>query len=332
MASDFIAVIQAGHSHTKVATGWEYDRKPRSFSFPSGVTRKDLYSPDLFENSSNISETSFGQREWVVGLHANSLLYPRHLHWQNNYTDAFVINVLSALERQAQNYIDRCILVVPDAQAMNPSEHSYLKQLFEGEHVLGERVITIKEVQICSATEGVFVKYITDLASEIEKKNIFLHDVAVLDIGHVSLDYGVIQSGNYVSYLSGSSQIAVSNVLQKAVELFVVEHRDYIRPEKFELALYYKQSWVELNGKEYEIASFIETASKSVCEMALKEAQSAFRGACPALLILSGGGSNLFMSHTEGLFTNLYTRRVGIKGAVEGAWYRAVSRKGRILK
>lgn len=209
----------------------------------------------------------------------------------------------AALLHAEDNHITKLVTGLPVSHFRDESSRKRLIDLMQGEHQIApRRKITVDSVEVIPQPGGALISVLESLEDNNEEdiaEMISMGKTLVIDPGFYSLDYVTFSEGMLDHSISGSSLLASSRIMERAAELISKEfgsaNGKEMRREAIEEAIRLKKDKLVYIGNFVDIKEFVEKASREVGDAAIKEISGSLRDTSIDVVILAGGGSNLFL-------------------------------------
>lgn len=257
--------------------------------------------------------------------------FARPLHQDYTTTPAYKALFLAALQVVGAPEVDCLVTGLPTRHAFDESRRAAVRQLMAGTHQVSPHLrVRVREVRIMSQPVGAFVDHVYQTRSQIALQS----NVLVLDIGFGTADWAVLHQGNLRSQSSDSSFQAMSVVLERAATQINANYRGArLQVERLESALRAGQSAVPLFGQMVEMAPYLNEAAAEVVPVVMSELMRRVRNEAGQIdmVILAGGGANLFRSGVEQVVTGppIHVSADPVHANARGFWLSTLSRSAR---
>lgn len=298
----FILGLDIGYSNLKLCFSAESE-EPQTVIHPAGAAPVERLPGKIRSGSQEGFRVTVGGKTWVTGIHPSRFeVWERSLHSDYIQTDAYRALFYTALVLGEREEIDLLVTGLPVTQYEGKREH--LIEALKGEHtVAGKRAIMIRDVKVVPQPVGGFVDTMMGVD---EETNEILTDgrVLVVDPGHFSFDWVLIEASELQKRSSGSSTEAMSAVLETAADLIANEFGGRIDPDKLEQALQSGKEHVLLFGKKVDYAPYLDQAAQEVSEVAIEKLRTALRKEVEAIdaIVVIGGGAFWWTPIVQRLF------------------------------
>lgn len=322
----FCLGLDIGYSNLKTTMG-ESGRKPVSFVSPSGAGPASKMPTHLSSDSPDSGvRLSIDGEPWVAGVPAGYLEgWVRTL--DENYPDSsnYLALYYAALLQTGRTVIDRVVTGLPVSQFQEFERRDRLTQRLLGKHkVNASTVIEVKDVVVLPQPVGAFMNLLsyTDDMDLLEEGR-----VVVIDPGFFSVDWVAMQGRSLRKGSSGTSQQAMSRLLEECSKLIVAKHgAGACSAEKLESAIRAGRDKVLVFGSRVEFAPFMKGAMKLVSGQAMAALTQSMReesnnGA--DIVLLAGGGASSYLDAAREAFprSKVITAKNPVMANAEGFWF-----------
>lgn len=265
MSDPIIRSIDIGFGNVKMLTGYNEDKEPYFFSFPSLAPRAAR---------SNAGE-SFGDMRDTIVVDLEGLQYEvgpdsldlandvesRILHDQYVSSDQYKALFLGGLYYMDTPVIDYLQLGLP-FNMMNHAE--YVAKQSTGKFTVGGRTIEVREVGVIEQPLG---GYEYHRAHADDGEDMDDETTLIIDPGYYTFDWVLIRNGKLVEPRSGAVPGGVSRVLSmlaSSVSKEFLEGEDYTNLEAIDKALQKEKRVLKIYGKKHDLSSILSTAIPAI--------------------------------------------------------------------
>ena len=328
MAGIYGVGLDIGYSQIKVVVGDVDHEEPQTLVRPAVAGPAALLSNRFLRDDApgGISVLVQGA-PWVAccerGLLQGAM---RELHADYTATDNYRALFYAALCLTGRSVIDSVVTGLPVSHYQVPAHRKRLEDFMTQDHLVapGHRV-KILRTQVLPQPAGAFV----DLYGRREDLTDLLNEgrVVVLDIGYFSADWAIFEQGQFHSLVSGSSQKAMSRLLDTAHQHISKDHDGGPGIEALEDALRHGHNTVLVFGERIPIAPYLASAARETAPQIATHVRAAMRDQSDNidLVLLVGGGARLYQSAVQEAFprSRLEVPEDGVIANARGFWLRA---------
>lgn len=299
--------MDIGYSNLKLTMG-EGDSKPKELLLPAGAgPAKKLPTQISAGESDGAIHVLVGTEEWVAGVPVDHLEnWERDLHPDYPSTQNYQALFHAALLKTGREKIDRLVTGLPVSQYLDNDRREALTKQLEGTHqVTAKRQVTVENVVVLPQPVGAYM-HLLSTSSEEDIETMEEGLVVVLDPGYFSVDWVAMQGRALRKGSSGTSQKAMSRVLEEASDLICEEYQDKgaCSKEKIENAIRLGRDKVLVFGRRVDIKPYFDLAIKSVAPQAMSSLRQAMRDEDRGadIILLAGGGGSAFSEAAKEVF------------------------------
>lgn len=300
--------LDIGYSNLKMVMG-ESDRSPRHMLLPAGAGPASKMPTQLTGKDAHtaVVHVTLDSTPWVAGIAANHLEnWERELHPNYPATDSYRALFYAALQKTERSHIDRLVTGLPVSQYLDFQRRDELVTSLQGTHQVshGQQVV-VEEVTVLPQPVGAYMHQLSvSDADDIDTLDEGL--VIVLDPGFFSTDYVAMQGRALRKGSSGTSQKAMSRVLEEANRLIceAFDSPSASSKENLENAVRLGRDKVLVYGERIHIQPYVEKATEIVAPQAMTSLRQSMReeekGA--DIVLLAGGGGAVFAEAAKDVF------------------------------
>lgn len=306
---EMIAGIDIGYSAVKVAFGQREASTPAQVvTLPAGAGPRDQLAPQVYRSAESGIEVLMDGEPWVAGINPERFpTQPREVHEDYARTRAFTALLKAALALPATEDLGAVVTGLPVQHFQRQGMPESLKDTVQGPHDLGDgRTVTVHEAQVAPQPLGSYVTVATEGSGDPTLADIIKHGrVVIVDPGHYSVDWTVLDQGALQAQHSGSSLHAGYQILGEAASHLGEHQKAQISPERIEQALREGQSRILVHGQAVDMTEALGVAGERVGQLAATELRRCLRTASdadPDLVIPTGGGAHLIAPAIRAIF------------------------------
>ncbi|WP_022949784.1 ParM/StbA family protein [Methylohalobius crimeensis] len=299
----FVFGLDIGYSNLKLCFG-ETGETPKTAIHPAGAAPAERLPGNIRPGSGNEGfRVQVNGKSWAAGIHPSRFeIWERSLHPDYSHTDSYKALFYTALIMGERDEIDLLVTGLPVTQFDEKRES--LTGEMQGEHtVAGKRTVKIKRVEIVPQPVGGFMDALANADADTTEM-LAEGRVLVVDPGHFSFDWVLINGSALQKQSSGSSTEAMSAVLETAAAEISDDYGGRIEPDRIEQALQQGKNHVLLFGKKVDFAPYLDQASREVSLVAIEKLRTAMRKEVESIdaVIVPGGGAKWWVPITKELF------------------------------
>ncbi|HZR37585.1 MAG TPA: ParM/StbA family protein [Nevskia sp.] len=287
--------VDIGYSNLKVAVGSEDGSVPElgrgALVVPSGAAPADRVGKAVFGADKGV-EVLVGGRPWMAGVPQDSIMqWHRTLDERYPESDQYLALYLAALRLAKVETVDLLVTGLPVNQFSDQKFRRKLQERLTGHfEVGGGRRALVNRVMIVPQPIGGF--------SEVVHQDPALAEEAVLviDPGFFSVDWVLVNKGQYLAELCSSSNHAVSMVVERVLKQLNEQGIALRQVEMIEEALRSNRKDIKLGGRTVDLDQLLSRVSAEVARTAMAAVLGSLRswGRKPDRVVLVGGGAKLF--------------------------------------
>lgn len=298
--------LDIGYSNLKIVAG-ESGKKPREMVLPAGAGPQEKMPTQLSgAESDGAIHIMLNNTPWVAGVPVDQLEnWERELHPDYPSTDSYKALFYAALLATGQKRIDRLVTGLPVSQYLDFERRESLVDQLTGVHqVTAKRQVEVVEVEVLPQPVGAYMQLISVSSAE-DMETLEEGQVVVLDPGYFSVDWVAMQGRSLRKDSSGTSQKAMSRVLEESVKLIEAEFGSgAATKEKVENAIRKGKKTILVFGDRIEIQPFLDEAVKAVAPQAMSSLRAKLREekAGADIILLAGGGGGVYADAAREVF------------------------------
>lgn len=325
--------LDIGYSNVKCAVG--DGAVPRILIFPAGAGPADAYSEDVgmgpgYENSGDVIDIE--GRQYVAGVDPSTLRSKRNRHRDYPLSEEYLALYRCALRKMQATEIDVLVTGVPvDQYTDNKFREQIVNRLNGTQRITDSIVVQVHEVAVTAQPVGSFADASVQLSSDNYRHIVLEGRVLVLDPGSQTLDWAAFDQGRLIRSASGSSYLAMGQVLELAARSIEAELGDRVRPERIEQALRRGMDTVLFHGEHLDYSRFIKTALQSLHRDIVTELLNSktLEREQFDLVIVTGGGAGYYCGIAAEVFSGSRVEVLPhpVAGNVRGYWLLAAARQ-----
>jgi plasmid segregation protein ParM len=302
----FILGMDIGYSAIKSAYGNVDVKIPETFIRAANAGPSDRMPSSLSGMSTNGNSDiriDLDGEEWSAGVDPGTLQgWTRELHREYTTTKSYKALFYATLALMPVDTIDMLVTGLPVHLYNDDVVKNDLIERLTGEHkISAKRTVTVKAVKALPQPAGAYM----DLARNYKNVNLLKEGrCVVIDPGHFSVDYVVIENGSVRDSTSGTSLKAMSVVLTRVNELIAKDYGSGPGTDRIESALQKSKDSVLVSGRDVTIKPYFDKASNEVSNEALVSMKKDMRqdDSNVDLLLITGGGALSFIDAAKVAF------------------------------
>jgi len=297
----FVLGVDIGYSALKVAMGRQGE-PPREIALPAGAAPRErlgiaVSARGLEERAeSGAIEVRLDGEPWIAGVHPGRFeRWSRPLHEDYAATRPYRALLYAALTAAASERIDALVTGLPTRLWLDPERRAALACAIEGVHWPdGAREVEVASVTVLPQPLGAFVDFLLRHPDTRLLERLGETRALVVDVGHYSTDWAVIDSGRLQRAVVGTSTRAMSMVLERTAELIHADGLGQVAPHLLEEALRAgRRTVLGRHMRALDIGNYLERAGAEIAPLALDALRADLRAADggPGVVVLTGGGA-----------------------------------------
>ena len=318
--------LDIGYSNLKVVGG-ESGKKPNFFIAPSGAGPASKMPTHMSaEAADSTMRISISGEPWVAGVHAGYLEgWVRTLDANYPDSDNYLALYYAALLRTGRAVVDRVVTGLPVSQFQEFDRRDRLVERLQGKHKVNSGVmVEVKEVVVLPQPVGAYMNlmsYFDDIALLEEGR------IVVIDPGFFSTDWVAMQGRSLRKESSGTSQQAMSRLLEECAKLIVADHgAGACTAEKLEQAIRSNRDKVLVFGQRITFGDYMKESMRIVSGQAMASLKQSMREEAnngADVVLLAGGGAECYHEAAREAFprSRVVMARNPVMANAEGFWF-----------
>ncbi len=317
--------LDIGYSQIKMAVGDVDHAEPQTLVRPAVAGSAALLSNRfLSDDAPGGIEVLVQGAPWIAcgerGLLQGAT---RELHADYTATDNYRALFYAALRLTGRSVIDAVVTGLPVSHYQIPAHRKRLEEFMTQDHLVapGHRVKVLR-TQVLPQPAGAYIDLYTrreDLTDLLDEGR-----VVVLDIGYFSADWAIFERRQFHNLISGSSQKAMSRLLDTAHQHIAGDHDGGPGVDALEDALRHSRDTVLVFGERVTIAPYLASAAREVAPQIATHVRAALRDQTDNidLVLLVGGGAHLYRPAVQEAFprSRLEVPEDGVIANARGFW------------
>lgn len=321
--------LDIGYSNLKIVMG-EAGGKAKELLLPGAAGPLEKMSSRLMSNESDtVIKVSVDGKDWVAGVQANQLEgWERVLDEDFPWTDNYKALYYAALLKTGREKIDRVVTGLPVDQHVNVERREKLAERLKGKHMVApNKWVEVADVKIVPQPIGALMHQIS-VSDEEQMEIIEEGHVVVMDPGYFSFDWVAVVGWAFRKESSGTSQRAMSRILEEASRLVEEDHGPgSCAMHKLENAIRDKRSTILVYGERIPYQAYFDQAVANVAPQAMASLRQAMREEDQGadIIILTGGGGLAFKEAAESIFprSKILVPENPVMANAKGFWFHA---------
>lgn len=293
----FVLGVDVGYSNLKLAFGETSGKTPKVRVFPAGAAPVDNVSQMVVGGAERPGgfEVQVSGDSYIAAIEQSSIEgWERVLSSDYPFSDDYLALYYAALLATGRTEIDMVVTGLPVDQAMDDDTRASLQDRLSGTHAVAPGVeIKVKKVKVIPQPLGAYIDFIQTVEDpEIVKRS----RVLVIDPGFFSVDYCAIDKGAFDRGTAGSSQEAMSVMLEEAEKQIVEDFGRPIDLATLEGAMR-GDGKVAVFGDLKDIRSYVAWVKSSVAESVMRDIRQSQRRSKVQgadFILLPGGGGEYY--------------------------------------
>lgn len=298
--------LDIGYSNLKMVMG-ESGKAPKELVLPAGAGPATKLPTKLSaQESDGAIHIMLDGEPWVAGIPADFLEnWERDLHEDYPSSRNYKALFYAALLKTGRERIDRLVTGLPVNQYLEFERRDKLAESLRGAHKINaKRTVQIDDVVVLPQPVGAYMHLLSVSSAEM-METMDEGRVIVLDPGYFSVDWVAMQGRSLRKGSSGTSQKAMSRVLEETSRLMNEEHgAGACTKDKLENAIRTGKESVLVYGERIAIRDYFDRAIATVAPQAMASLRQAMReedrGA--DIVLLAGGGGSAFADSAREVF------------------------------
>ncbi len=170
----------------------------------------------------------------------------------------------------------------------------------KGEHEIAvngiQKRIVIDEIVVIPEGFGVYWNELVDGQGDIKNSSLASGTIGVIDIGHRTTDFLVVEDQEMVDDFSHGSDKGIITVIQEARKEIELKHGVTFEPQKLEEAIRTGAYRLDSGRGPIDITPFINAASRNVAQSLIADIRGQWGDKMQTIktLIMAGGGGKFF--------------------------------------
>lgn len=320
--------LDIGYSQIKMAVGDIDHEEPQTLVRPAVAGPVALLSNRFLHDDAPGGISVLVQGAPWIACGERGLLQgaTRELHADYTVTDNYRALFYAALHLTGRSVIDAVVTGLPVSHYQNPAHRKRLEEFMTQDHLVapGHRVKVLR-TQVLPQPVGAYLELYgrrTDLTDILNEGRI-----VVLDIGYFSADWAILERGQFHNLVSGSSQKAMSRLLDTAHQHISRDHDGGPGMDALEDALRHGRDTVLVFGERVTIGPYLQSAAREIAPEIGTRVRAAMRDQSDNidLILLVGGGAGLYRPAVQEAFprSRLEVPDDGVIANARGFWLNA---------
>lgn len=301
MSGSFVVGLDVGYGNLKVAFG-QANARPQTHIRPVGAAPKAALGMEMGGSEVDGLSVLVDGEPWVAGVDPFALgtAFQRKLHQDYPATAQYRALFHAALVMTNRRVVDLLVVGLPVSQFLESGQRERLAERLRGEHTVSDtRKVTVRDVLVVPQPMGAYLDYLYYTGTDARHMG-----VLVLDPGQYSVDWVVVTAGTIQKASSSSSKMAMSVVLEKAVEDVQGRLGVKVSPDRIERAVREGCSEVVIGKHKEDLGALMQKASNAVCVPVVEQVLSKMRQSDDMVdvVILAGGGAQAYRAVVDRFF------------------------------
>jgi len=325
--------MDIGYSNVKCAVG--DGTLPRILIFPAGAGPVEAYSEDVgvgagHDRTGDVIEID--GRHYVAGVEPCALRSKRNRHRDYPLSEEYLALYRCALLKLQATEINVLVTGVPVDQYTDKKLCEQIVSRLSGTQQITENIaVNVHDVAVTAQPVGSFADASFQLSTDSDRQIVQEGRVLVLDPGSQTLDWAAFDQGRLIRTASGSSYLAMGQMLELAAKSIETELGDRVKPERIEQALRRGTDTVLFHGEHLDYSRFIKSALQSIHRDIVTELLNSktLEREQFDLVIVTGGGANYYRQIAAEAFrgSRIEVLPHPVAGNVRGYWLLATARQ-----
>lgn len=324
MSEKFILGLDIGYSNLKIVCGTESKRERHIL--PVGAAPSRLMPKDLRGGAADAIYVSIEDETYVAGVEPSRLQsWERELHETYTETKSYKALFYAALLMSGSPKIDILVTGLPVDQFKDESFRKRLEGLMKGVHQVSPKVsVEVAEVIVVPQPAGAYLHAV----SSVDKSEIIeMFDdgrTLIIDPGFYSVDWVSFAGGEIQYDYSGTSQEAMSSLIEYASALIQNDYGFKPTTETIEKAIRNRKDYIFLSSQKVTLEPYLSRASADVAEVALTAMKRTLRkdDMNPDVVVIAGGGSHFYEQAARSVYpkAQVVVPNNPVMAIAEGYW------------
>jgi plasmid segregation protein ParM len=302
-----IVGLDVGYGNLKVAwSSHAHANSPQTALLPAGAGPIECL-PELTNGARDLCgglEVLVDGERWVAGVDSYRLEnFAREHSDQYTHSRDWTALLHAALVLVGSRRVDILVAGLPTTDFQDKAKRAALKDRLEGVHnVRPDWQVEIARAVIVPQPHGAYADHLFSRAQA--GKAPVTGDIVtlILDPGHYSTDWLIVENGSMRGRSSSSSLKAGRQILVEASRDLAAAQQRRVDPERLESAVRRKLPSLRVPGVgDVDYRPHLERAGAAVIEQVLKEVQASIGAQRDNIheVLLAGGGAELFEPHVK---------------------------------
>lgn len=227
----------------------------------------------------------------------------RELHADYTVTDNYRALFYAALHLTGRSVIDAVVTGLPVSHYQNVAHRKRLEAFMTQDHLVATgHHVKVLRTEVLPQPVGAYLDFLGRRADLYDLLN--EGRVVVLDIGYFSADWAILEQGQFHTLVSGSSQKAMSRLLDTAHQHITRDHDGGPGVDALEDALRHGRDTALVFGERVAIAPYLASAAREIAPEIGTRVRAAMREQSDNidLILLVGGGAHLYQPAVQEAF------------------------------
>ena len=295
--------LDIGYSNVKIAYG--NGKEPVTKIMPAGAAPENNTAHSLSGAHNEGNKVLISNKEWLSCVSPERFEnWERTLHEKYIESESYLALFYGALLETKKNIIDVVVTGLPVSHCTKENIE-ILKKRLKGTHkVTSSKNIEVKDVVVVEQPVGSYMDAIWNTNDEL-LESLEEGMVVIIDPGHYSVDWVVIEQQSLRKQARGTSHAAMSSLIDKIGELIESETGAVINPSRIETTLKAKNDKIMVHGKKVDFKTYVSKASLEITKIAISSVKTQMRKEKNSadVLILTGGGANFYQNEANKAFS-----------------------------
>lgn len=245
-------------------------------------------------------------QEWVAGIDSHFASgYTRALSDDYPSTTDWMALAHAAFHHIGHERIDTLVTGLPVNEYYSPGRREAVTRRLEAVHrISADRVVEVRKVVVVPQPLGAYGDWKS--AIEIARKRPVDSDalVLVIDPGHYTVDWVLMQGASIRRQSSASSNLAGSELLRRVSTLLKERNRQVVSVDRLESRIRNGDMHLDLGSVEVDLTAYVQEAASQVVDAVLRDVRASLKSLTDALfgVVIAGGGASLYLEAVQAGF------------------------------
>lgn len=324
--STVLVGLDIGFGNTKIAHQIGDPGQVKLHRFASGACPLDVL-PVTLDGSRNLCggrRVSVNGEDWVAGIDSHYMSgYTRPLSDDYTRTTDWLALAHAAFVHIGQRRISCLVAGLPVSDFYTSGRRESVVERLQAVHRVGsDATVEVQEVVVVPQPLGAYGAWVAQHEASRERPVDRDAMVLVIDPGHYSVDWVLMQGSSIRKQSSKSSTLAGSELLRRVSVLLKDRHRQTVSIDRLEARVRHGDLLMDLGQIQINLAEYLQLAAKQVVDSVIRDVRTTLTSVTDGLygVVIAGGGASIYEEAVAAAFpdTNVFLLPDSIMGNAIG--------------